>query len=201
MKLNSETNIFGKLTILVPYKSCHVDKYHHWMEDVNLRELTASEALTIEEEYAMQRSWCEDPDKCTFIILHRQKFECGNCSEVDAMVGDVNLFFNVADDKQCAELEVMIAERDVRGQGLGKEAALSMIYYAISYLGVKRFVVKIGTDNLASLSLFKKLGFNEVSRSDVFKEVTMTLETDEAMELQLKELTKHINISQSHTVR
>jgi hypothetical protein len=35
------------------------------------QETTASEPLSLEEEHAMQRSWREDADKCTFIILDR----------------------------------------------------------------------------------------------------------------------------------
>ncbi len=30
-------------------------KYHTWMQSAELRELTASEELTLEQEYAMQR--------------------------------------------------------------------------------------------------------------------------------------------------
>ena len=36
-------------------------------------EMTASEPLTIEEEYEMQQSWLEDPTKCTFIVLDRTR--------------------------------------------------------------------------------------------------------------------------------
>jgi hypothetical protein len=48
-----------------------VDTYHGWMADPALQAATASEPLTLEEEYAMQRTWLEDEDKCTFIVLDR----------------------------------------------------------------------------------------------------------------------------------
>jgi len=47
------------------------------------------------------------------------------------MVGDVNLFLNNADNCHCAEIEVMIAEPSSRGQGLGLEATLTMMYYGV----------------------------------------------------------------------
>ncbi len=44
--------------------------------------------------------------------------------------------------------------------------------------GVTRFCAKIGFDNAASLGLFKKLGYTEASRSDIFREVTLQFEAD-----------------------
>lgn len=61
---NTHTNIhmqIGNKVILVPYRKAHVAKYHQWMANPFLQEMTASEPLSLEEEYEMQASWKEDP--------------------------------------------------------------------------------------------------------------------------------------------
>lgn len=62
MRLNQNTMLLGKKVVLVPYTSEHVPRYHEWMKSEELQRLTASEPLTLEQEYAMQRSWREDAD-------------------------------------------------------------------------------------------------------------------------------------------
>lgn len=37
-------------------------RYHEWMKSPELQQLTASEPLTLEQEYDMQKSWREDDD-------------------------------------------------------------------------------------------------------------------------------------------
>ena len=50
----------GRQLILVPYRKKYVAQYHAWMQDSFLQEMTASEPLTLEEEYEMQASWRDD---------------------------------------------------------------------------------------------------------------------------------------------
>ncbi|EYB98129.1 hypothetical protein Y032_0134g1872 [Ancylostoma ceylanicum] len=177
MRLNENVKIIGKNVILVPYEKDHVPKYHSWMEDEELRRLTGSERLSLDDEYKMQQSWRTDEDKLTFIILSRAMVDSGS-AEVDSMIGDVNLFLQSEDN--AGELEVMVAEKPARGSGVGTEAVSLMISYAMNELPVERFFVKITDDNSASLHLFEdKLHFRRVSHSEAFKEHTLELPLSE----------------------
>ncbi|KAL7566096.1 hypothetical protein ACA910_003871 [Epithemia clementina (nom. ined.)] len=73
MKQNYETCIVGQVCTLVPYRPCHVERYHEWMQNVDLLEATGSEPLSLEEEYEMQNTWRLDNQKCTFIVLDKSK--------------------------------------------------------------------------------------------------------------------------------
>ncbi|KAE9457844.1 hypothetical protein C3L33_10231, partial [Rhododendron williamsianum] len=199
----------GKKTILVPYMKEHVPKYHQWMQDPALLQATGSEPLTLDEEYQMQLSWTQDPQKQTFIVLDKElvvgDFIHGN-AHTEAMVGDVNIYMNDLDDSQMAEIEIMIAEPkrknvkhrvfqsirrlvfvlkhetnvheigDSRGKGIGKESVLMMMAFAVENFSIHIFRAKIGESNEASLLMFRKLGFMEVSHSEIFKEVTLELQ-------------------------
>jgi RimJ/RimL family protein N-acetyltransferase len=153
MRDNYNTLIEGERVVLVPYKRKFVEKYHQWMQDTFLQEMTASEPLSLEGEYEMQQSWREDSKKCTFILLSKAD---GERSELDRMVGDVNLFLNDRDDPTVAELEVMVAESTARRQGIGREAVQLMMHYALTALGITRFYVKINEVNTSSLTMFER---------------------------------------------
>ncbi|KAL6529859.1 hypothetical protein OROGR_015482 [Orobanche gracilis] len=110
MKMSLE----GERVVLVPYMKEHVPKYHIWMQDPTILQATASELLTLDQEYEMQLSWVQDPLKQTFIVLDKElvagDFIHGQ-SHTEAMVGDVNVFMNDVYDPQVAEVEIMIAEQ------------------------------------------------------------------------------------------
>ncbi|KAJ7772934.1 GNAT domain-containing protein [Mycena maculata] len=151
MKVNKNTVLVGGKVVLVPYLPEHVLKYHTWMQDEELRELTASEPLTLEEEFEMQRKWQLDEDKLTFIVCARGSdlLEPGSSTPGDSrisalpMIGDVNIFLHgppphlrpekpgvVDEDEFYAEVEIMIAEREYRRKGFALEALQLMLGYA-----------------------------------------------------------------------
>ncbi|RIA86915.1 N-acetyltransferase 9-like protein, partial [Glomus cerebriforme] len=173
----------GEKVILVPYKPEHVPKYHEWMQSSFLQEMTASEPLTLEQEYEMQRSWHVDKNKCTFIVLAKPdvSHELSN-QEIRAakMVGDVNLFFNDIDDPNVAEIEIMIAEQSHHRSGLATNALLLMLNYAVNVLNVTKFTAKISTKNHPSIQLFTtKFEFVEIGFSEVFQEHSLELNVNE----------------------
>ncbi|RNF03546.1 N-acetyltransferase [Trypanosoma rangeli] len=66
---NERVLVSGSRLRLVPYLAHHVPRYYEWMGDSELMQCTASERLTLEEEYDNQRDWLHAEDKLTFIVL------------------------------------------------------------------------------------------------------------------------------------
>lgn len=188
MKINENQKIIGNRVILVPYKRHHVPKYHEWMSQIEIQELTASEPLTLDEEYDMQAKWQQDNDKLTFIVLSKDEYmsKVGVTEEkreIEAMVGDVNCFIIEEEDDQPlkqVELEVMIVNKADRCHGYGSEAIFLMMNYVYkqikSIISFNKFVAKIGEENLPSIKMFEKLGFVTFKYIKPFKQVCLMFE-------------------------
>lgn len=147
MLANEHTAICTTTLILIPYSAHHVPKYHQWMADPEIQTLTASEPLTIEEEYDMQRSWRTDADKLTFIIGNRDPSSSQTVpttvkgGEGYTPIGDINLFlcqdFDATSSDEgkevlACEIELMIAEVSMRGKGLGRAALILFLQYVLA---------------------------------------------------------------------
>uniref|UniRef100_A0A6E8VTI0 N-acetyltransferase domain-containing protein n=1 Tax=Anopheles coluzzii TaxID=1518534 RepID=A0A6E8VTI0_ANOCL len=180
MKLNEHLQIIGTNVILVPYESKHVEKYHQWMKSEELQELTASEPLTLEEEYQMQASWRNDEDKCTFLILDRQRYE-DTKDEIGALIGDTNIFIqshHEAEDEQpqtdrlAGEIEIMIAEPAARGKRYGWEATLLMLLFGVERLQLQHYLAITKDTNAKAMRMFERMQFRETKRTAIFHEVS-----------------------------
>ncbi|RAL08938.1 uncharacterized protein BO97DRAFT_427811 [Aspergillus homomorphus CBS 101889] len=157
MLLNEKTAVSTSKVLLVPYSKWHVPRYHEWMKDEEIQEATASEPLSLEEEYAMQQSWRQDPDKLTFIVCQptttpppsnsESNDASASASPLDEtaddpsrMVGDINLFLRVddgedgeSDPQLIGEIELMIAEKRNQRQGYGKAALHTFLRYIVDH--------------------------------------------------------------------
>ena len=194
------------------------------MLDPSLLEATGSEPLSYDEEVEMQQSWGDDETKCTFIVhaieaCHHTLKKSETTTEIesssennkfliednlDAMIGDVNLFLSDIDDSDesdtnenseiidvdtevaaqgvgpseqlvQAEVDIMIARRDFQGKGLGRAATCAMLLYGATKLGICRFFCKINEDNTDSIRLFKAIGFEQCNYAACFKQVELEL--------------------------
>jgi len=156
------------------------------MQDESIQEATASEPLSLNEEYAMQRSWRDDPDKLTFMVcLPLAQFSAivnaGAGDAPNCMLGDVNLFLTTSEegDAVIGEIELMIAVKDQQGQGYGRASLLTFLRFLVEHeggimeefererigaegRGIEGLVVKIGEANQRSIGLFESVGFERV---------------------------------------
>lgn len=146
MKINASTALATSDILLVPYCKSHVSTYHEWMKDPNLQAATASEPLSLDEEYAMQQNWRSDRDKLTFIVClplasHSRtdgSIKVGEDDSSSRMIGDINLFLVTADSSESpedhgeeastdipllvGEIEIMIALKALHRRGYGRSA-------------------------------------------------------------------------------
>ena len=177
----------------------------------------------------MQRSWRQDADKLTFIacttppVLYESEHKISQeYDSPDRMLGDVNLFLCDDDEEEedstrdrrsggiIGEVEIMIARRDLQGNGYGKSVLLAFLWYIISSLdgivaeycsnhrgmsrqGYLKFLrVKIDGENSRSIRLFESVGFQKVSEKvNYFGELElrwMILEKDSVHFAQLQGL-------------
>lgn len=143
--------------------------YHQWMQDPDILFLTASEPLTLEQEYENQLTWLADPTKYTFILKADGHF-----------IGDVNLFFHAYLEPNEAEIDVMIGDKDFRQKGYAREAVRLMMCFGFKYYSKDTFIAKIKECNLASIKLFTQLGFQELKKVKAFDEVHYTRKVDQA---------------------
>ncbi|KAF4120699.1 methionyl-tRNA synthetase [Geosmithia morbida] len=180
-EVREEFAISTPKVLLVPYESHHVQKYHGWMRDPLLQEATASEPMTLEEEYSNQVSWRKAHDKLTFIVCKpintTSTLLGGDGGDVDfvrmktldsdeRMVGDVNFFLYPYEDDEndvqqgkdnlTGEIDIMIAEGGDRRKGMGRAAVCAlMVYIQIQMGGLLEEYVTAGGGRTSSAAALR----------------------------------------------
>jgi len=188
--------ISSKNLLFAPYLKPFIPTYHLWMQDPDTLFLTGSEPLSLEEELTNQKSWLTDPKKYTFIIcekkseepLNLKSFEILNCesfsSKIDwksiiKPIGDVNLFFHEYIEENECEIDIMIGDKEARGNGYSKDGVIIMMEFGFSFYKKTRFIAKIKSENQVSRKLFEKLGYEFKREVKAFDEVVYEFDCEE----------------------
>ena len=158
-------------TRLVPYGGEFVEAYNAAMQSDELQALTGSEPLSLEEEREMQQRWSSEDGMLCLIVED---------AETKCFVGDVNAHWTeqfeegVEEPELLLEVDVMICDPQHRRQGHAGRA-LQLLFQLLAELDALKgamLVAKIKLGNEASMGLFRKLGFEQTSVSEVFQEAT-----------------------------
>ncbi|KAH8166612.1 hypothetical protein CIB48_g1599 [Xylaria polymorpha] len=204
MRVNENTTVCTSKILLVPYDAHHVGRYHEWMQNETLREATASDLLSLEEEYENQQSWRTAHDKLTFIVCQPAAntdlgvIRAGDDDVPTRMVGDVNLFLTPLDDDDDddgdgdkdggmngskegdetryvkGEIDIMIAAPEHRRNGLGEAAVRAFLRYLTQ--NHDSVMEEIHATNAGSIRLFGNLGFRRDGDPDYFGEISMLVD-------------------------
>lgn len=127
-------------------------------------------------------------------------------TEADAherMIGDINFFLYPHENEDgedekgwlTGEVDVMVAEKESRGRGVGNRSVCALLVYIQEHLEeilrehasgesahrevkLKGLMVKIKEANVGSRALFSRLGFTQKGEVNYFGEVTMVMDWD-----------------------
>lgn len=80
------------------------------------------------------------------------------------LIGYVDL---VLINDETAELGIAIGDRTLWGQGIGVQACISMMEYAIENLAISEFYAETHAANIRSRKMLEKIGFKEISRKGI----------------------------------
>lgn len=119
--------------LLVPYDSRHVPTYHDWMEDEAVRAATASDRLTLEEEYENQESWRAAADKLTFILCQPVVNDVSGSRASDSEDKDKDIVGGVDDapERMAGDINLFLTpfeEEDDEGEANVQDASSSLLF-------------------------------------------------------------------------
>ena len=148
--------IEGEKVILRSVDSSDIDTILLW-------ENSSSEPLygVYEEQYTREDVVQFVENQQRYSLAETEQLRLMICSHSEERLGCVDL---TEYDGESAFISILIFSLDNRGKGLGYEALQMLISYAES-LGLQRLYATILPENLVSVSLFKKAGFEYLKES------------------------------------
>jgi RimJ/RimL family protein N-acetyltransferase len=131
-----------------------VERLHRWKNDPDVTYyLGQFMPVSRHEEEAAFEQGVEARDKVRLAITTREGRHIGVCG-----------LHIISQTSRCAELWIMIGERDCRGQGLGSDALVTLCRFGFDLLNLHRIGLKVYDFNTRGIRCYAKCGFVEEGR-------------------------------------
>lgn len=117
--------------------------------------------ISVEDELAWIRAAIADETSERFAILADGAY-VGNIYLTDIEHGS-------------AEYHIFIGDRAYWGKGVARRASQEIIRYAQNALLLRRVTLEVHEDNLAAVSLYRSLGFDQTGRDGAFLRMRLNL--------------------------
>lgn len=137
----------------------------HWRNDPEIWTGTGSRpdrVITIDDELRWIRRVIAEETSRRYAIIADGEY-----------VGNIYLV-EIADE--AADYHIFIGSKSHWGKGVARAASLRLIEIAREELRLRRIRLAVRTHNAAALSLYRSLGFEEVSNEDDFIGMTLSVE-------------------------
>lgn len=172
----------------------------------NLQTLTASDPLTLPEEYAMQRSWRQDRDKLTFIVCTAplsqdaetpstaEQMTPGQHDAPEHMIGDVNLFLyaDVDSDSDVEEKKVGEEEENDNAHALVAELEIMIARpdargKGLAHETLRAFLCYVSTELAAILAEYDGSSVSAAGKASWLKYLRVKIDKDNVRSIRLFE--------------
>ena len=139
-----------KLTVI---NSSDLPKLYEWKNDFDLCCLIKAHPLPVTYE-DIERWFLNNYSDKNQVLLGIY------FNETNTIKGIVRLMF-IDWISAVAEFGIFIGDKNSRGDGIGTEVMRQLIDYAFLSLNLRKVFLKVITENLAAIKLYKSVGFNE----------------------------------------
>ncbi len=143
--------LIGKKVILGPLLKKNLEKYVHWLNDMEVSHyLTIAPInLTMENESEWYEKVVSDRSKIVFSIYDRKK---------EILIGNVSLE-NINHLDRSAELGIFIGYKKYWGRGYGSEAIELILDFGFNVLNLNSIFLKVYSYNKRAIKSYEKIGF------------------------------------------
>lgn len=146
--------IYGKSVVLRPIEPRDFPSIVSWNNDPDVSDC-------YQDDCPMTLDQCESWYQALQSDRHKQRFAI--CTADDTLIGDIELD-HIAWRSGDAELRVRVAEPAYRGQGLGKDAILTLLQYGFETLNLSRIYLRVLSTNHTAINCYRKCGFRKEGR-------------------------------------